>query len=438
MAQFGLRRPLGARVPGHGRERRDDASSELEALAAEADLLVNISGHLTLSRGSSPPFRRRALRRHRPRLHAVLARGGPDDAGVAGTTSTSRSARTSAARLPDPDRRHRLASDSPAGRARRLAGRRRADADRFTTVASWRGAVRPGRARRARPTASRSTSSASSSTCRSGPRQRFEIALDIHPADDEDLRALRDHGWQLVDPRAGRRRSGSRFAPTSRVGRRVLGRPGHLRRDRQRLVQRPHGPLPGLGQAGARAGHRLHRQLPGRGGPARFRTLEEAAARVRGGSPPTSTGTRPRRGRSPKSASTPNGPAQVPREALGHESSSAFARPAPGLGRRLRSGRPVSRSRPLTRSCLSGLGRLRGIRGMSFSVIRLPRRKPLGDLRAGAGPDVGREEMVFDWSRMLAEPRDIPDAPARAFRDATGQVNLVASPTTQPAIVARP
>ena len=31
---------------------------------------------------------------------------------------------------------------------------------------------------------------------------RFEIALDIHPADSADLEALRSHGWQVVDPAA--------------------------------------------------------------------------------------------------------------------------------------------------------------------------------------------------------------------------------------------
>jgi hypothetical protein len=30
----------------------------------------------------------------------------------------------------------------------------------------------------------------------------FEIALDIHPGDEADLRALREHGWEIVDPRA--------------------------------------------------------------------------------------------------------------------------------------------------------------------------------------------------------------------------------------------
>jgi hypothetical protein len=30
--------------------------------------------------------------------------------------------------------------------------------------------------------------------------QTFEIALNIHPADQKDLDALREHGWQIVDP----------------------------------------------------------------------------------------------------------------------------------------------------------------------------------------------------------------------------------------------
>lgn len=32
--------------------------------------------------------------------------------------------------------------------------------------------------------------------------QMFEIALDIHPDEERDLRLLRHHGWRLVDPRA--------------------------------------------------------------------------------------------------------------------------------------------------------------------------------------------------------------------------------------------
>lgn len=39
----------------------------------------------------------------------------------------------------------------------------------------------------------------------------------------------------------------------------------------------------------------------------------------------------------------------------------------------------------------------------------------------------GPEEVVFDWSRDACAPEDIPDTPARAFRDGQGQVQLIAS-----------
>ena len=40
---------------------------------------------------------------------------------------------------------------------------------------------------------------------------------------------------------------------------------------------------------------------------------------------------------------------------------------------------------------------------------------------------VGPEEIVFDWTTDRCETEDIPDIPARAFRDAEGNVQLIAS-----------
>jgi len=40
---------------------------------------------------------------------------------------------------------------------------------------------------------------------------------------------------------------------------------------------------------------------------------------------------------------------------------------------------------------------------------------------------VGEEEIVFNWSTDRCEDSDIPDLPARAFRDDSGQVQLIAS-----------
>jgi hypothetical protein len=40
---------------------------------------------------------------------------------------------------------------------------------------------------------------------------------------------------------------------------------------------------------------------------------------------------------------------------------------------------------------------------------------------------IGGEHTVFSWKKDACEPRDIPDAPARAFRDARGTVHVFAS-----------
>lgn len=39
---------------------------------------------------------------------------------------------------------------------------------------------------------------------------------------------------------------------------------------------------------------------------------------------------------------------------------------------------------------------------------------------------VGPEEVVFDWSEQACEPEEIPDIPAKAFRDSKGRVQLLA------------
>jgi len=40
---------------------------------------------------------------------------------------------------------------------------------------------------------------------------------------------------------------------------------------------------------------------------------------------------------------------------------------------------------------------------------------------------IGPEEIVYDWSYYACDPEDIPDLPARAFRDAEGQVHVIAA-----------
>jgi hypothetical protein len=50
-----------------------------------------------------------------------------------------------------------------------------------------------------------------------------------------------------------------------------------------------------------------------------------------------------------------------------------------------------------------------------------------GETPSGEVKIIGQEEIVFDWTRDRCDMADIPDAPARAFRDADGKIQLIAS-----------
>jgi hypothetical protein len=75
------------------------------------------------------------------------------------------------------------------------------DHDRFTTVATWRGPYGPvqygGKTFGLKVHEFRKFVELPGLT-----RQTFEVALDIHPAEEKDLDLLRRHGWRLVDPKA--------------------------------------------------------------------------------------------------------------------------------------------------------------------------------------------------------------------------------------------
>jgi hypothetical protein len=74
------------------------------------------------------------------------------------------------------------------------------DADRFTTIGAWRGAFGPvefgGHTYSLKVHEFRKVIELPRRS-----RQRFEIALDIHPGDERDRAALEANGWTLVDPR---------------------------------------------------------------------------------------------------------------------------------------------------------------------------------------------------------------------------------------------
>jgi hypothetical protein len=102
----------------------------------------------------------------------------------------------------------------------------------------------------------------------------------------------------------------------------------------------------------------------------------------------------------------------------------------PQRARRGRPGRPVSRlTAGLTLLSLALVtAGFAAFAVWSFSVIRgFPADKRPEISKLQPVQIVGHEQTVFDWSRDACEPRDIPDAPARAFRDSSGQVNLIAT-----------
>jgi hypothetical protein len=72
--------------------------------------------------------------------------------------------------------------------------------DRFTTVASWRGGYGSLEFEGTRYGAKAHEFRKFVELPGRAPGT-FEVALDIHPAEAPDLALLRDHGWELVDPR---------------------------------------------------------------------------------------------------------------------------------------------------------------------------------------------------------------------------------------------
>jgi hypothetical protein len=72
------------------------------------------------------------------------------------------------------------------------------------------------------------------------------------------------------------------------------------------------------------------------------------------------------------------------------------------------------------------LGVLGGYSWLAVKSVKLIHRdEGASSLRAVKA--IGREQTVFDWSKDACEQRDIPDAPARAYRDARGSVHLLAA-----------
>jgi hypothetical protein len=169
-------------------------------VAEAADLLLNITGHLTLE-----PLMRRLRRKAYLDLdpgytqfwHASGNAGARlNDHDVHFTIGENIGTRDCS--IPTSDIRWRPTRQPIVLPA--VTGVERPWAGRFTTVASWRGSYGPVqyglttfglKVHEFRKFIELPQRSAA----------EFEIALDIHPADGRDLDALRGHGWRVVDPR---------------------------------------------------------------------------------------------------------------------------------------------------------------------------------------------------------------------------------------------
>ena len=247
------------------------------------------------------------LRRPRPRLHPALARRGP----------ARRPAR--AARAPT--------SPSGSTSARPTAGSRPAACawiplpppvlleqweqapdpafDRFTTVGTWRnplGTLEAGghdlhaQAPPAAPLRRRAAAV--------GPALR-DRAGDPSRRGCRGGERWRSSGWSGGRGGLGRERPRRLPRVRPRLGRRVLGRPGRLRRSPHRLGQRPHRPLPRQRPARGGPGDRDPGAISSRGGDADLRRARRGGRGGRGGRrllrPPLAR----RAGLSPPAPSTP-------------------------------------------------------------------------------------------------------------------------------------
>lgn len=190
-----------ALVYEQGEQAYGASYAELLDIAAAADLLINISGHLSLA-----PLLRRLRRKAYIDIdpgftqfwHAdpstAFRLGGHDfyftigeNIGAADCSIPTGDIRWRHVRQPV------VLDEWPV--ARNGAGLR------FTTIANWRGpfgvvqfgdkrfGLKVHEFRKFVELPRRSS-------------QKFEIALNIHPADGRDLHMLREHGWEIVDPLA--------------------------------------------------------------------------------------------------------------------------------------------------------------------------------------------------------------------------------------------
>jgi hypothetical protein len=198
--QFGLSGSA-ALIYENGEQIHGMTYAELLDLAEAADLLVNISGHLSLEALMRRP-RRKAYIDLDPGFtqfwHAA-GNAGPRLAGHDFYFTVGENIGTPPCPIPTAGIRWRPTRQPVV--LEQWQATYEGDHGRFTTVASWRGPYGPVQH-------GRHTYGLKVHQWRKfvelpeRARQTFEIALDIHPADEKDVTLLRDHGWRIVDPQA--------------------------------------------------------------------------------------------------------------------------------------------------------------------------------------------------------------------------------------------
>jgi hypothetical protein len=198
--QFGLS-DTAALISDNGEQVHGLAYPELLERAEAADLLVNISGHLALE-----PLTRRL----RCKVYLDIDPGftqfwhaagnaGPRLEGHDFYFTIGENIGSSFCYIPTSDIRWRRTRQPVVLEHWPVSDE--GSLNRFTTVASWRGPYGP--VQHGDKTLGLKVHEFRKFIhLPERVRQEFEIALDIHPADEKDLKLLRHHGWHIVDPLA--------------------------------------------------------------------------------------------------------------------------------------------------------------------------------------------------------------------------------------------
>jgi hypothetical protein len=198
MSEFGLSR-ASSLVCGDGLDAHGLGMAELASLAERACLLFNLSGHLTLAELKTKAACRAYYDDDPGYTQFWHAQGNPgarlsghdlyftlgENIGKKECSIPTNGIRWHATRPPV------VLDHWPVVEQPRL--------DKFTTIASWRGAYAPitfdGTTYGLKAHEFRKIMSLPQRTSHT-----FEIALQIHPGDHKDLEALHSHGWCLSDP----------------------------------------------------------------------------------------------------------------------------------------------------------------------------------------------------------------------------------------------